>query len=176
MVTDVNSAPAEESSHALGPFDVTEDSVPSLPKLSIHVSMPGAAAASPAATAAADGGSPAPASPAQPPEPPAKSTTGEVFALSLPPLGTPPENPVDKTLVLAAPQIDIGSPEIANGLATTITPMATAHAASQPARISLAVADDVHRAVASRLADDAADLARPDVQAYGVNVVTHTYR
>jgi len=109
-------APPLEATNALGPFDVTEDSVPSLPKLSINVSMP-----SPAATVA------------PPAEPAAKSTTGEVFALSLPPLATPAENPVDKTLVLAPLQIHSGSPEVASDLATTITPMATAHAASQPA-------------------------------------------
>jgi signal transduction histidine kinase len=115
-------AAASNKERVLGPLDVTADSVPSLPKLSL-----------PAMTTAA-----APTEPAKPQSPTqdiGKSTSGEIFALSLPPEApAAAENPIDKTLVLApALQITTGSPEVAQHLATTITSSATAHAASQPA-------------------------------------------
>ena len=76
----------------LGPLDVTEDSLPSIAKLTLA---------------------------------PAKGATAEVFALSLPPLESQPA-------VAAAPALaEVGSPEIIQGLATTITSSETAHAASQ---------------------------------------------
>ncbi len=83
-----------EKTQALGPFDVTEDSVPSLPKLTLPV---------PAVLAA----------PAD--QDTSRSSSGEIFALSLPPLDLPPGE------VLVAAPVEVGSPEVTQRLATLST-------------------------------------------------------
>ncbi|HEU4592870.1 MAG TPA: ATP-binding protein [Steroidobacteraceae bacterium] len=89
QAVDVPSAAAVAREQALGPLDVTEDSLPSVPKLS-----------------AAD----------------VKSSTGEVFALSLPPLEAAPA---------ATLPTEVGNAE--QHLATTITSPQAAQAAALPA-------------------------------------------
>jgi len=96
-----------EKESTLGPFDVTADSVPSLPKLVVPAA-PKPEAAEPAAVKGAS----------------------EPFTLSLPPLETATAEATTPAATLA------GTPEVAH-LATTITSTevassATAHAASQP--------------------------------------------
>lgn len=104
-------ARAAASEQALGPLDVTEDSVPSLPKLD-----PVAAAA---ATLSASG----------------TATTGN-FLMSLPPSDAPtvvPAAAAADPVATLAPTPDPNAPDVSQHLATTITSPDTAREAAKPA-------------------------------------------